>query len=85
MWILGLKGLTLCISCVCNFAPFHSGERTLCVKGIGVFRYKGVTSFDTYSSNDICISEVKSYFSQINDGDNLNSISLNCCSQATYS
>ena len=36
MWILGLKGLTLCISCVCNFTPLHTGERTLCVKRIGV-------------------------------------------------
>ena len=48
-------------------------------------RDKGVTSLDTYSNHEICISEVKSYFSQINDGDNLNSISFNCCSQATYS
>ena len=55
------------------------------MKRIGIFRYKGVTSLDTYSNNEICISEVKSYFSQINDGDNLNSISFNCCSQATYS
>ena len=50
------------------------------MKRIGIFRYKGVTSLDTYGSNEICISEVKSYFSQMNDGDDLNSISLNCCS-----